>query len=117
MFAARDPNLLKGSLDLILLGILEEGEKYGLEIILEANARTEGYFEFQEGTLYPALHRLEKAGLLEGEFRENGNRGPRRKYYQLTPKGVAALQHKQKQWLEFTAAMARVRPAYEEVSP
>lgn len=111
MFAARDPNLLKGSLDLILLGILEGGEKYGLEIIVEAVERTEGYFEFQEGTLYPALHRLEKGGLLEGEFRENGGRGPRRKYYQLTPRGALALEHKQNQWLEFTAAMARVRGA------
>ncbi len=117
MFAARDPNLLKGSLDLILLGILEGGERYGLEIINEVHARTGGYFEFQEGTLYPALHRLEKVGLLEGEFRENEGRGPRRKYYRLTPKGVGALEHKSRQWLEFTAAMARVRPTYKEVSP
>ena len=56
-----DKNLLRGNLDLILLSILQDGSKYGLQIIQEAGLRTDGYLEFKEGSLYPALHRLEKA--------------------------------------------------------
>lgn len=57
-----DANLLKGNLDLILLEILEPNPMYGLEIINEAQSRTEGYFDFKEGSLYPALHRLSNKG-------------------------------------------------------
>lgn len=49
-----EPNLLKGNLDLILLSILENGQKYGLEITKEANTRTQGYFDLNAGSLYPA---------------------------------------------------------------
>ena len=48
-----DPKLLKGNLELILLSILEKVEMYGLEIVKEANSRTDGYFQFKEGSLYP----------------------------------------------------------------
>ena len=65
-----DPNLLKGHLDLILLAALEHEPKYGGQILTEVHDRTDGAFQFKEGSLYPALHRLEKAGWIEGEFQQ-----------------------------------------------
>ena len=100
-----DPNFLKGNLDLILLTLFAEGPKYGLEVIKEAQQRTQGYFEFKEGSLYPALHRLEKAGQIEGYFAESDVGGPRRRYYRLTPKGQKTLEAKRSEWERFVRAM------------
>ena len=61
-----DGNLLRGNLELILLAILESGPKYGLEIIGEARSRTEGYFDFKEGSLYPRA-----APAREGQIRQS----------------------------------------------
>ncbi len=94
-----DKNLLRGTLDLILLSILEDAPKYGLEIIGEAKTRTDGYFEFREGSLYPALHRLEKAKHIKGEFAPSDSGGPRRRYYHLTEAGLKQL-HKQRKEFE-----------------
>jgi PadR family transcriptional regulator, regulatory protein PadR len=104
-----DPNLLKGNLDLILLEILEPAPMYGLEIINEAQSRTGGYFDFKEGSLYPALHRLEQQGLLTAEFLESTTGGPRRKYYRLSDKGNQALKHKREQWKQFNQAIEALR--------
>lgn len=100
-----DGNLLKGNLDLILLSILEEQPKYGLEIINEAKNRTDGYFDFKEGSLYPALHRLEKAGLLKADFMPSDRGGPRRRYYKLTDKGAKELISKRQEWERFRGAV------------
>ena len=106
-----NPNLLKGNLDLILLTILEEGEMYGLEIIQEAQTRTDGYFDFKEGSLYPALHRLTQSGLLQSEFRESDLGGPRRKYYTLTEKGQHNLAKKRADWKQFSSAIDQLKGA------
>ncbi len=98
-------SLLKGNLDLILLIILVDGPRYGLAIIQEANERTGGYFAFKEGSLYPALHRLEKAGWVRGEFAPSDRGGPRRRYYSLTAAGREQLRQKVGEWSEFTRAM------------
>ena len=103
-----DPNLLKGNLDLILLMLLEEGPKYGLEIIKEAEVRTDGYFEFREGSLYPALHRLEKAGWVRAEFQPSDTGGARRRYYQLTDKGVRELGRKRAEMKTFMTALGAI---------
>lgn len=97
-----DANLLKGHLDLILLSILEDAPKYGLEIIKDAQDRTDGYFEFKVGSLYPALHRLEQAKWVSGEFQPSPRGGAPVKYYQLTPAGQRELQRKRDQFQEFT---------------
>lgn len=97
-----DANLLKGHLDLILLSILEDGEKYGLEISKEAQSRTDGYFDFRVGSLYPALHRLEQAGWLHSEFRAAPRGGAPVKYYRLTESGAQELSSKREQFKEFT---------------
>jgi PadR family transcriptional regulator, regulatory protein PadR len=104
-----DANLLKGNLDLILLEILESQPMYGLEIIVEAQTRTNGYFDFKEGSLYPALHRLEAQGWLSADFQDSDSGGPRRKYYCLTDKGSHALERKRMEWQRFGRAIESLR--------
>lgn len=97
--------LLRGNLDLVLLAILEDGPKYGLQIIGEARGRTNGYFEFKEGSLYPALHRLEKAKLVRAEFAPSDSGGPRRRYYYLTESGQRQLAKKREEFERFNTAV------------
>jgi PadR family transcriptional regulator PadR len=77
---------------------------YGYQIIKELERRSQGYFRFKEGTLYPALHRLEKAGLITGRWQMLSNGRPRR-YYYLTAKGRAKLAVERTQWQDFLNAM------------
>lgn len=91
-------SLLQDNFDLILLAILEDAPKYGLEIIAEARSRTDGYFNFKEGSLYPALHRLEKATLVEVEFAPLTTGEPRRRYYRLTDAGTNQLAERREAW-------------------
>jgi len=100
-----DPNLFKGNLELILLSILEEGEKYGLEITKEANVRTDGYFRLNVGSLYPTLHKLERAGFLTVETRPNPRGGANLRYYQLTDEGGKVLEERRKAFETFDNAM------------
>lgn len=83
--------LLRGTLDFLLLASLEAGPLYGLRIIQEVQDRTAGHFSFKEGTLYPALHRLEGRGWLSSEQRPSDAGGPPRKYYELTDAGQREL--------------------------
>ena len=100
-----DPNLLKGNLELILLSILESGQHYGLEIIKEAQLRTNSYFDFKEGSLYPALHRLTQAGLLMAEFKYSPRGGAPVRYYRLTDAGKRALQDKREAFKRFNQSV------------
>lgn len=97
--------LLKGHLDMILLGIIEPQATYGLRIIQEAQSRTEGYFDFKEGSLYPALHRLVEQGWLKTEMRPSSNGGAPRKYYQITEAGQKELGKKREEWQIFSRAV------------
>lgn len=96
--------LIKGSSESLLLCLLEERPMYGYQIIKELEARSQGYFKFKEGTLYPALHRLEKAGLVTGKWQILANGRPRR-YYQITAKGLARLVTDKTQWQDLLNAM------------
>ena len=100
-----EPNLLKGNLDLILLSILEHDAHYGLEIVKEAQARTDGYFDFKEGSLYPALHRLTQAGWLEAEFKYSPRGGAPVRYYHLTERGRGALREKREAFKHFAESV------------
>lgn len=78
-------NLARNVNELLVLGALREAPMHGYQIALRVEARSAGEFELQHGTLYPILHRLEREGLIEGEWdRESGRR---RKLYTLTRKG------------------------------
>lgn len=77
---------------------------YGYQIIKELEDKSQGYFKYKEGTLYPALHRLEKANLLAGKW-ESTSGGRQRRYYHITEKGNIILAEKRVQWLDFLSAM------------
>jgi DNA-binding PadR family transcriptional regulator len=77
---------------------------YGYQIIKELERRSQGYFKLKEGTLYPALHRLEKAGLALGKWQILPN-GRQRRYYHITDKGLRVLVAKRGQWQDFFTAM------------
>ncbi len=96
--------MLKGNTESVLLALLETEPMYGYQIVKEVQQRSSGYFEFKEGTLYPALHRLERAGLIEGRWQDNSN-GIRRRYYQITDRGRQALLDRLKEWKRFSQAM------------
>jgi len=77
---------------------------YGYQILKELERRSQGYFKFKEGTLYPALHRLEKAGLITGRWQTLPS-GRQRRYYHITDKGNRLLVVKRDQWQDFLTAM------------
>ena len=97
---------LKGHLDLLVLAVLAEGAAHGYAVIDGLRRRSDGEFDLPEGTVYPALHRLEKSGLLASDWSIVSGR--RRRTYSLTDRGRAALGEKQRRWDEFAAAMQRV---------
>jgi len=101
---AQRRELMKGNIDSLLLCLLAQRRMYGYQIIKELEQRSEGYFKFKEGTLYPALRRLEVAGLIQGEWQMLPS-GRQRKYYHLTDKGSLILAEKRAQWLNFLAAV------------
>ena len=96
--------LLKGSTDSLLLCLINQQPMYGYQIIKELEKRSESYFKFKEGTLYPALHRLEKQGLIRGKW-ERLPSGQDRKYYRITEKGSRALSEKLTEWRGFSTAI------------
>ena len=102
--------LKQGTLDLVLLSILENTELYGLEILQEINIRTQGAFDFKEGSLYPVLHRMVKAGWIESKWQPSTTGGAPSKYYKLTPSGGEALRRKQKEWRNLRDAIGYLVP-------
>lgn len=99
--------LLKGSTDSLLLSLINRQPMYGYQIIKELERRSLGYFQFKEGTLYPALHRLEKAGLIYGKWQKLPN-GQERRYYYITPKGQRILAERLAIWQDFSAAVSLI---------
>jgi PadR family transcriptional regulator len=97
---------LKGNLDLLLLSVLAAGPAHGYAIISALRDRSEGTFDLPEGTIYPALHRLEDAGLLGSSWAEGDGR--KRRVYGLTDEGVAALASQQGEWLRFVHGVQAV---------
>ena len=96
--------LMKVSIDSLLLCLMLQQPMYGYQIIKELEKKSLGYFKFKEGTLYPALHRLEKAGLILGRWQMLPN-GRHRRYYYITEKGYQTLVAKRGQWQDFLTAM------------
>ena len=97
--------LRRGSLELIVLHLLSPGEAYGYEIVSKLTARTNGALEVTDGTLYPVLYRLERAGYVAVRW-ETPERGVPRKYYRLTDEGRAELERLREEWTAFARAMA-----------
>jgi PadR family transcriptional regulator, regulatory protein PadR len=98
---------MKSSSDSLLLSLLAEHPLYGYKIVKELEEKSQGYFKFKEGTLYPALHRLEKIGLIEGKWQLLSN-GRQRRYYYITEKGLSKLATEKTQWQDFLTAVKLV---------
>jgi len=94
---------LKGHLDLLLLAILSEKAAHGYAVIESLRQRSGGLFDLPEGTIYPALHRLEAQGLLKSRWQEDAPR--RRRVYELTAKGRQSLTKRQAEWRTFSKAV------------
>jgi PadR family transcriptional regulator PadR len=99
--------LRRGSLELIVLHLLSFGEAYGYEVVTSLAERTNGALEVTDGTLYPVLYRLERAGFVAVRW-ETPPRGVPRKYYRLTRAGQAELAQLTDEWNTFASAMARL---------
>jgi PadR family transcriptional regulator PadR len=99
--------LKRGSLELIVLHLLSPGEAYGYEIVSKLTAETNGALEVSDGTLYPVLYRLERAGFVAVRW-ETPQRGVPRKYYRLTDAGRAELATLTHEWTTFSKAMSRL---------
>lgn len=105
--AAYSKELLKGAADTLVLSTFSDGEKYGYQVVKDLERRSEGFFAFKEGTLYPILHRLERQGLLQARWQTMPN-GSERRYYSLTARGHRALADKLDEWQTFVQAVGRV---------
>lgn len=104
--AGPGPELLRGHLDGLLLAVLAERPAHGYAVIETLRDRSEGAFALAEGTVYPALHRLERDGLLSSGWSSEPGR-PRR-VYALTRRGTAALNGHRCTWRSFSHAVERV---------
>ncbi len=96
--------MLKGHLDNVILATLERGSAHGYAVIEEIRRRSGGSFDLPEGTVYPALHRLELAGLLASDW-VTPDTGRRKRVYVLTPLGKDALGERRAGWAEFSRAV------------
>jgi PadR family transcriptional regulator len=94
---------LKGHLDGMMLATLEGGPRHGYAVMEALRAGSDGQFDLPTGTVYPALRRLERAGLVRTTWTEDGGR--RRRVYELTPAGRRSLEEERHAWAEFSSAV------------
>ena len=97
---------LKGNLDMLLLSVLSAGPGHGYSIITRLRDRSDGAFDLPEGTVYPALHRLEQTGLLASSWEVVAGR--RRRIYRLTTVGQRSLADEARQWRAFSGSVSMV---------
>ena len=103
-------DLLRGTLDLLILKILTLEPMHGLGISRRIEQTTQGVFQVQAGSLFPALKRLEQEGWIAGEWGESEN-NRRAKYYQLTTAGQRRLGEETDNWAQVAVAITRVLEA------
>jgi DNA-binding PadR family transcriptional regulator len=103
-------DLLRGHLESLILSTLDQGEAHGLEILRRLQDAGCGLLRLKEGSLYPALYRLENAGLIEAAWEEEtkGRRGARRRIYHLTRKGSGALAQGREEWRQFVKVIGGI---------
>jgi len=102
-----DREFLTGTVGVLILSLLTERAMYGYELLQEAERRSARQFQLKEGTIYPALHQMERAGYVVAEWRQ-GDTGRARKYYSLTAKGRRQAASKRRQWEAISAAMRAI---------
>ncbi|MEV6071238.1 helix-turn-helix transcriptional regulator [Nocardia sp. NPDC052001] len=95
--------VLKGHLDGMILAVLADGPRHGYGVIDALRTRTGGKFDLPKGTIYPALHRLEQAGVIDGAWSTEGGR--QRRTYTLSPAGHRRLAQERASWRDFVSAV------------
>ncbi len=105
-----DGDKIRGHLGNLVLAALNQGDAHGFEIIKRLEAAGSGVLQLKEGSLYPALYRLETDGLVKATWEEgdNARRGPRRKIYGLTTKGAKRLQESRSEWDVFVRVIGGI---------
>jgi DNA-binding PadR family transcriptional regulator len=105
---------LRGHLEKLVLAVLERGPAHGFEVLRRLEAAGCGALTLKEGSLYPALYRMEANGLLKGEWEENTERtrGPRRRIYRLTPKGKRQLVASREEFQHFALVIGTILGAH-----
>ncbi len=98
--------VLKGHLDFLLLATVAAQPAHGYRIIEALRERSRGHFDLAEGTVYPALYRLERAGLLASSW--SSVTGRKRRVYRLTQRGASALARERRAWSDFVRAVESV---------
>jgi PadR family transcriptional regulator PadR len=101
--SAQSAQMLKGHLDLLLLAACQSGPLHGYALIERLRLGSDGQFDLPEGTIYPALHRLEQAGLLTSRWSDEGPR--RRRLYEITARGRTTLEVGRQTWRSFESGM------------
>ena len=104
---ATKTDLLRGTLDLLILKVLTLEPMHGLGVSRRLEQITGGVFQVQAGTLFPALHRLEQKGHIVGEWRDSEN-NRKAKYYALTPAGLRQLGEERQNWVQVVSAIDAV---------
>lgn len=100
------PDLIRGHLEMLLLSLVAGGPAHGYSLVDTLRERSGSMFDLPEGTVYPALHRLESAGLLASSWSDDGGR--RRRVYSVTKRGRSVLATKESEWRTFVAAVQAV---------
>jgi PadR family transcriptional regulator PadR len=111
--AVRRIDLLQGTLDLLILKILSAGANHGYGIALRIHQLSDDELRVEEGSLYPALYRMEEEGLIDSEWGISEN-NRKAKFYKLTRKGRTAVQAEVDGWLRLSGAVSRVLRAIEQ---
>lgn len=107
---AKSKELVGASTAVLILGVLRREPNYGYEIVRLLNIEADEAFSWQEGTIYPVLHKLERRGLVRCRWREAPT-GRKRKYYTITSKGRDALDAGTHQWRVFHDLIIRIAGA------
>jgi PadR family transcriptional regulator PadR len=111
--AVRQIDLLQGTLDLLALQVLSGGANHGYGIATRIHVLSNDELKVEEGSLYPALYRMEQQGLIESEWAVTDN-NRNAKFYRLTRRGRTAMQAELKNWQRLSGAVARVLRAIEQ---
>ena len=101
------PDQLQGALELVVLKTLARGANHGFDIALHVQTASDGLLRVEEGSLYPALHRMEREKLIEGEWRVTAN-GRRARYYSLTSAGRSRLAEVEQHWAAVSQGIQRL---------
>jgi PadR family transcriptional regulator len=109
--AAIEGNFLRGHLETMILAMLERGEAHGFDILRRLDDQGKGALKLKDGSLYPAIYRLEEMKCVKGRWEgENAERrrGPRRRIYRLTAKGKRDLAVRRDAWKQFVSVIGEI---------